>query len=684
MRLLDLVEQHDRVRATAHGLGQLTALFVPDVAGRRTDQARDGVTLGVLRHVDAHHGALVVEEEVGERLRELRLAHTRRAEEQERTGRTIGVGDAGARTAHGVTDSLDRGLLTDEALAEEVLHAQQLLGLALEQTPGGDAGPAGDDLGDVVGGHLVGDHRRLAAGLRGRRLGCLRLVELLLKSRDVAVEQLRGVAVVTFALQLLGLRAQVVDLGLEITDLVEAGLLGLPTRRQRGELFLGVGAVGPQLRESVARGRVGLALEVQFFHVHAVDAAAQLVDLDGARVDLHAQTRRGLVDEVDRLVGQLSARDVAVTQRRSGDERLIGDGDLVVRLVALLEAAQDRDRVLDARLTDEHLLETTLQRRVLLDVLAVLVERRRTDETQLAAREHRLEHVAGVHRRVAAGTRADDGVDLVDERDDLAVGVLDLLEDGLEALLELAAVLRTGDHCAEVEGDEALVAQALRHVPGDDALRETLDDGRLADAGLTDEDGVVLRAAAQHLHDATDLAVAADDGVELALTGEGRQVGAELLERLERALGLGGGDLAATARRGDRLLDRLRVQRGELARASEREQQVVGRGERIPHGAHVAARLLEHVEQLTAHAGLAHACTRAARERAQVGLGLRDDCLRSGARRLEQRACGRVGLFRERLEEVRGLDRGVAGRLRGRHGGGEGLLRLRCQLKIHC
>ena len=94
------------------------------------------------------------------------------------------------------------------------------------------------------------------------------------------------------------------------------------------------------------------------------------------------------------------------------------------------------------RLADEDLLEAALEGGVLLDALAVLVERRGADHPQLAAGQHRLEHVAGVHRGVAAGARADDGVQLVDERDDLAVGVLDLGEHGLEPLLELAAVLR--------------------------------------------------------------------------------------------------------------------------------------------------------------------------------------------------------------------------------------------------
>ena len=93
----------------------------------------------------------------------------------------------------------------------------------------------------------------------------------------------------------------------------------------------------------------------------------------------------------------------------------------MVGLVAALEPAQDRDGVLDGRLGDQHLLEAALQRRVLLDPLAVLVERRRADHAQLTAGQHRLEHVAGVHGGVAAGARADDGVQLVDEGDDLAV-----------------------------------------------------------------------------------------------------------------------------------------------------------------------------------------------------------------------------------------------------------------------
>ena len=94
---------------------------------------------------------------------------------------------------------------------------------------------------------------------------------------------------------------------------------------------------------------------------------------------------------------------------------------------------------------------------------------------------------------------------------------------------------------------DALALQPLGHVAGDDALREALDDRRLADAGLADQHRVVLRAAREHLDDAADLLVAADHRVELALLGQRGQVAAELLERLVGALGILRGDALAAA-----------------------------------------------------------------------------------------------------------------------------------------
>jgi hypothetical protein len=95
-----------------------------------------------------------------------------------------------------------------------------------------------------------------------------------------------------------------------------------------------------------------------------------------------------------------SRLDVAGRERRGRDQGRVGDRDLVVGLVPLPEAAEDRDRVLDTGLAHEDLLEAALEGGVLLDPLAVLVERRRADHPQRTPCEQRLEHVAGVHRPV--------------------------------------------------------------------------------------------------------------------------------------------------------------------------------------------------------------------------------------------------------------------------------------------
>ena len=253
----------------------------------------------------------------------------------------------------------------------------------------------------------------------------------------------------------------------------------------------------------------------------------------GHRLDAHA--RGGLVDEVDRLVGQVAVLDVAVGEHRGGAQRVVRDRAAVVRLVAVAQAAQDLDGVVHRRLLDADLLEAPLEGGVALEVLAVLVERRRADRLQLAAGERRLEDRGRVDRALGRAG-ADEVVELVDEQDDVAA-LGDLLHHLLQALLELAAVLRARDEGGEVERVDLLALQELGHLVRADARGEALDDGGLADAGLADQHRVVLRAAREDLHHALDLGLAPDDGVELALGGELGQVAAELVEEL-RALRL--------------------------------------------------------------------------------------------------------------------------------------------------
>ena len=340
---------------------------------------------------------------------------------------------------------------------------------------------------------IFGPPARWPVDRRARRFGRR---ELLLELGDRPVLELGGAAQVGLALGALELGLRLLDPLLELGDGTDGLLLALPLGVHRVGALALLGQRPLELLATRDRARIIVVAQRLELDLELHDVPVDLVDLGRLGVDLHPDPRGGLVDQVDRLVGQEAVGDVALAQRRRGDQRGVLDADLVVDLVALLEAAEDRDRVLDGRLAHVHGLEAALERGVLLDVLAVLVERGRADRAQLAAGEHRLEHVAGVHRALG-GAGADDRVELVDEHDDLALGVGDLLEHGLEPILELAAVLGAGDHRAEVERDQPAVLEALGHVAGDDPLGEALDDRGLADARLADQHGVVLGAPAE-------------------------------------------------------------------------------------------------------------------------------------------------------------------------------------------
>ncbi len=345
-----------------------------------------------------------------------------------------------------------------------------------------------------------------------------------------------------------------------------------------------LGDLGGDRRQPLGRGLVLLLAERLLLDRQRRQTPLDLIDGVGARIDLHLEPAGRLVHEVDRLVGELPSLDVSVRQARRCNQGGVTNPDAMVNLVALLEAAQDRDRVLQRRLADVDRLEAPLERLVLLDVLPVLVERRGADAAQIAARQRRLQHVGGVDRPLGSA-RADQRVQLVDEQDDAAGGRLDLLEDGLEPLLELAAELRPGDERAEIERQNPLLPQRLGDVAGGDAQRDPLDDGRLADARIADQHRVVLGAARQDLHRAADLLVAADDRIELAVAGQLGQVARVLRQRLVLPLGLGIGHALGAADLGQRLHEGLPADAGVLQRAAggavvlgqQRQQEVLAR-----------------------------------------------------------------------------------------------------------
>ena len=160
MRLLDLVKKNNRELLATDGLRELSAVLEANVSGRRADEARNRELLHVFGHVEPHHRVLVIEELLRQRLGELRLADARGTQEQERADRTLTVLDAGARTDHRVRNRIDRLVLSDHPLVQDLREPHQLLAFALDELGDGNPRPARDHLGDLVRRHFLSEQGR--------------------------------------------------------------------------------------------------------------------------------------------------------------------------------------------------------------------------------------------------------------------------------------------------------------------------------------------------------------------------------------------------------------------------------------------------------------------------------------------------------------------------------------------
>ena len=157
-----------------------------------------------------------------------------------------------------------------------------------------------------------------------------------------------------------------------------------------------------------------------------------------------------LVDHVDGLVGQLTVVDVSRRQFHRGLDGLGGVADLVVFLVIGLQPLQDLDRVRDRRLGHVDLLEPAHKGAVLFEMIGDIPCRLWSRCSAACPTQRRLQQIRGIHRPAAGGAGADHRMDFVDEQDG-AWRSFQLLDDRLEAFLEIAAIARAGDQRAHIE-----------------------------------------------------------------------------------------------------------------------------------------------------------------------------------------------------------------------------------------
>ena len=448
---------------------------------------------------------------------------------------------------------------------QRLFHPQQLVAFAFEHLRDRDPGPAADHLGNLLLGDLAAQQLEMACAF-----GRLGIDQLFFQLRNPAMLQFGHARQVLGTASIFQFGPGPLQLFLDVGGALHRGFLGFPDLVEVSELALELDDVLLEVTEALLRRLVGLGLQCLALDLELDQAPLEPVHRLGLGVDLHADPAGRLVHQVDSLVRQLPIGNIALRQRRRGDQRRIGDVDPVMHLVAFLQASENRDRIFDRWFADQHLLEASLERGILFDVLPVFIQRGRADAVQLAAGQGRLEHIAGIHRAFSlAGT--DHGVNLVDEQNDLPFLLLQIVDYRLQPFLELAAELCTRNQRTEIQRQYAFVFQALGHLAIDDALGQTLDDRGLADAGLANQHRIVLGSALQHLNGPANFLVPTDHRIESRLLGTLGQVHGVLLQRLATVLCVGVIDLLAAAQGLDRLLQPLLGQSGLVQQLGQRQ-----------------------------------------------------------------------------------------------------------------
>ena len=413
---------------------------------------------------------------------------------------------------------------------------QQLLAFALHQLFYRDAGPACHDAGDLLIGHAVTQQAVLLFG--GSHL--FLFGQLLLQLGQLAVFQLGGLVQVVLALGFLDGGIGLLDLLTQGLHLANGVLLVLPLCLHAAELILQLGKLLFQILQTALAQGIGLLFQAHLLDLQLGDAVCQIVHLAGHTVHLGLDHGAGFIHKVDGLIRQEAVGDIAVGKGGGGDQGVVVDLYAVEHLVPFLQAAQNGDGILHGRLIHLHRLEPALQSGVFFNILAVLVQRGRADAVQLAPGQHGLEQVACVHGTVGL-TGTHDGVQLINEEDDLALALLHLVQHALQAFLELAAVLCTGHQSAHVQTEHGAVFQVFGHIAAHDALRQTLGDGGFTNAGLADQAGVVFGLTGQDTDHIADLLIASDHGVQLLLAGKLHQILTVLLQGVVGVLRVIGG-----------------------------------------------------------------------------------------------------------------------------------------------
>ena len=162
--------------------------------------------------------------------------------------------------------------------------------------------------------------------------------------------------------------------------------------------------------------------------------------------------------------------------------------------IAFFQSTQNRNRIFHRRFIHSNRLETTFQRCIFLNILTILIQCGCTDTVEFTSRQHRLQHIAGIHSTFTlAGPN--DRVKLINEKNNVSIAIFYFLKNRFQTFLKFTTILRTGNKRSHIQSENLLILQSFRHITTNDSLCKAFHGRRFTDTGFTNQNRIILRLA---------------------------------------------------------------------------------------------------------------------------------------------------------------------------------------------
>ena len=489
------------------------------------------------RHVDGDEIALAAVEKIGERKRGFSFADAAGADKHEDADRLDGIVHAGAVCGNALGDRFEGVVLADDPGCHEIFQVQSTVlissccilptGMPVQaemtspticvstQTRMSGESPCNASSSAFS---FSSSARRAAESVAG------------LSGRSCRGRHARGAAAAERWRRPNGssfeLRANVADARNERQFFIAAFFESLEAR---GDFRFLLGDGGEAF--GMIDADSGFAFEDALLDFEVVDLAQGVFDHRRRGVLSEREARACGVHYADGFVRKLAACEIAMGELCGGADRFVKNSHVVVFLERANDAAQHDHALFFGGLFDFDNLEAASKRGIFFEEFFVFGPGGGGDRAQFAASQCRLEKIRGIALPCRAAG-ADHGVGFVNEENDGRRRGFHLFDQPLEAILEFAFDAGASLQEREIERADGDVLERRRNIACCNTQRKTFDDGGLAHARFTGEDGIVLTATSKNVDDLADLVIAAEDGVDLPGFGIRREIDRELIEIL--------------------------------------------------------------------------------------------------------------------------------------------------------